>query len=112
MLFLDNSKNDDVKKELRRSFANGNKSAYQVTLEKMAQLLSSQYSMTTGQLKKNTPYDVARSRRKGANSDANRDEDNSGTPLSGAHAVDETETKPTSKSTPANTTIAHISDSE
>ena len=36
MLFLNNSKNDDAKKELRRSFANGNKSAYQVTLEKMA----------------------------------------------------------------------------
>ena len=29
MLFLNNSKNEDAKKELRRSFANGNKSAYQ-----------------------------------------------------------------------------------
>ena len=55
MLFLNNSKNDDAKKELRRSFANGNKSAYQVTLEKLTRLLSSQYSMTGGQLKKNTP---------------------------------------------------------
>ena len=73
MLFLNNSKNDDAKKELRRPFANGNKSAYQVTLEKMARLLSSQYSMTRGQLKKNPPYDGARSRRKGGDADANRD---------------------------------------
>ena len=70
------------------------------------------YTMTKGPHKKNTPYDSTRSRHKGANSDANRDEDNSGTPLTGAHAVDEAETKTTSKSTPANTAGAHISDSE
>ena len=70
------------------------------------------YAMTKGPHKKNTPYDSTRSRHKGANSDANRDEDNSGTPLTGAHAVDEAETKTTSKSTLANTAGAHISDSE
>ena len=32
MLFLNNSKNDDAKKELRRSFANGNDRAYQLSL--------------------------------------------------------------------------------
>ena len=74
MLFLNNSKNDDAKKELRRSYANGNKSAYQVTLEKMARLLSSQYAMTKGPHKKNTPYDSTRSRRKGADSDARTQE--------------------------------------
>ena len=112
MLFLNNSKNDDAKRELRRSFANGNKSAYQVTLEKMARLLSSQYAMTKGQLKKNTPYDGTGSRRKGGDADANRDEATSGTPLTGARTVDDADTTTTSKTTPANTAGAHISDSE
>ena len=112
MLFLNNSKNDDAKKELRRSFANGNKSAYQVTLEKMARLLSSQYPMTKGQ-KKNTPNDGGKSKRKGGGNDANQDEENSGTPLAGAHTVDDDNaTKTTSTSTSANTAGAHISDSE
>ena len=35
-----------------------------------------------------------------------------GTPLAGAHTVDDANTKTTSKSTPANTAGAHISDSE
>ena len=113
MLFLNNSKNDDAKKELRRSFANGNKSAYQVTLEKMARLLSSQYSMTRGQLKKNTPYDGGKLRHKGGGADANKDEESSGTPLAGAHTVDDDNTKKTTSTpTPANTAGAHISDSE
>ena len=60
-----------------------------------------------------TPYDGNRSRRKGGDADANRDEENSGTPLAGAHTVDDDNTKKsTSKSTPANTAGAHISDSE
>jgi len=112
MLFLNNSRNDVAKQELRRSFANGNKSAYQVTLEKMARLLSSQYPMTKGQLKKNTQHDGSRSRRKGGDADSNRDEATSGTPLAGAHTADEADTTKTSKSTPANTAGAHISDSE
>ena len=112
MLFLNNSRNDVAKQELRRSFANGNKSAYQVTLEKMARLLSSQYPMTKGQLKKNTQHDGSRSRRKGGDADYNRDEATSGTPLAGAHTADEADTTNTSKSTPANTAGAHISDSE
>ena len=112
MIFLNNSKNDDAKKDMRRSFANGNKSAYQVTLEKMARLLSSQYPMTKGQSKKNTPYDGNRSRRKGGDADDNRDEATSGTPIAGAHTVDDADTKTTSKTTPANTAGAHISDSE
>ena len=33
MLFLNNSRNEEGKKELRRSYANGNTSAYQTTLE-------------------------------------------------------------------------------
>ena len=77
MLFLNNSKNDDTKKELRRSYANGNTSAYQITLEKMARLLSSQYPMTEGQNKKKTPYDGGKSKGKGGNADANRDKENS-----------------------------------
>ena len=112
MLFLNNSRNDEAKTQLRRSFANGNKSAYQVTLEKMARLLSSQYPMTKGQLKKNTSHDGNRSRRKGGDADSNRDEATSGTPLAGAHTADEADTTNTSKSTPANTAGAHISDSE
>ena len=113
MLFLNNSKNDDAKKELRRSFANGNTGAYQVTLEKMARLLSSQYSVTRGQPKSNTQHDSNRSRRKGGDADANRDEESSGTPLAGAHTVDDDNTKKTtSKSPPVNTAGAHISDSE
>ena len=113
MLFLNNSKNEDAKKELRRSFANGNKSAYQDTLEKMARLLSSQYPMTKGQNKKNTPNDGGKSKRKGGGNDANRDEENSGTPLAGAHTIDDDNAKKTtSSSTSANTAGAHISDSE
>ena len=112
MIFLNNSKNDDAKKDMRRTFANGNKCAYQITLEKMARLLSSQYPMTKGQSKKNTPYDGSRSRRKGGDADDNRDEATSGTPIAGAHTVDDADTKTTSKSTPANTAGAHISDSE
>ena len=113
MLFLNNSKNEDAKKELRRSFANGNKSAYQDTLEKMARLLSSQYPMTKGQNKKNTPNDGGKTKRKGGGNDANRDEENSGTPLAGAHTIDDDNAKKTtSSSTSANTAGAHISDSE
>ena len=69
--------------------------------------------MTRGQLKKNTPNDGGKSRRKGGGNDANRDEENSGTPLAGAHTVDDDNTKKTtSTSTSANTAGAHISDSE
>ena len=69
--------------------------------------------MTRGQLKKNTPNDGGKSRRKGGGNDANRDEENSETPLAGAHTVhDDNTKKTTSKSTPANTAGAHISDSE
>ena len=79
----------------------------------MARLLSSQYPMTRGQLKKNTPNDGGKSRRKGGGNDANRDEENSGTPLAGAHTVDDDNTKKaTSTSTSANTAGAHISDLE
>ena len=69
--------------------------------------------MTRGQLKKNTPNDGGKSRRKGGGNDANRDEENSGTPLAGAYTVDDDNTKKTtSTSTSANTAGAHISDSE
>ena len=69
--------------------------------------------MTRGQLKKNTPNDGARSRRKGGGADVNRDKENSGTPLAGAHTVDDdNKKKTTSTSTSANTAGAHISDSE
>ena len=108
MLFLNNSRNDDAKKELRCSYANGNKSAYQVTLEKMVRLLSSQYPMTKGQNKKKAPYDGGKSRGKGGDTDASRDKENSGTPLAGVHTIDDADTKTTSKSTPANTAGAHF----
>ena len=51
-------------------------------------------------------------RGKGGDADANRDKENSGTPLAGAHTVDDADTKTTSKTTPVNTAGAHISDSE
>ena len=69
--------------------------------------------MTRGQPKRNTPHDGNRSRRKGGDADANRDEESSGTPLAGAHTVDDDNTKKTTSTpTPANTAGAHISDSE
>ena len=85
MLFLNNSRNEEAKKELRRSYANGNTSAYQTTLEKMARLLSSQYPMTKGQNKK-LPYknnDGGKTKGKGSDTDSNKD--NSGNTLAGAH---------------------------
>ena len=116
MLLLNNSRNEEAKKELRRSYANGNTNAYQTTLEKMARLLSSQYPMTKGQNKK-PPYknnDGRKTKGKGSDTDSNKDD--SGNPLAGAHTTDGAKnalsTKSASKSTPSNTAGAHISDSE
>jgi hypothetical protein len=116
MLFLNNSRNEEAKKELRRSYANGNASAYQITLEKMARLLSSQYPMTKGQNKK-PPYknnDGNKTKGKGSDTDSNKDD--SGNLLAGAHTTDgaknTSSTKSASKSTPSSTVGAHISDSE
>ena len=41
MLFLDNVRNEETKKDLCHSYANGNANAYQITLEKLARLSSS-----------------------------------------------------------------------
>ena len=101
---------------MRCSYANGNTSAYQTTLEKMARLLSSQYRMTKGQNKKppSKNNDGGKTKGKGLDTDSNKD--NSGNPLVGAHTTDDAKnsssTKSTSKSKPSNTVGAHISDSE
>ena len=47
MLFLMNSKNDNAKKDLCLPYAQGNRSAYPVTVESMARFLSSQYNIKT-----------------------------------------------------------------
>ena len=116
MLFLNNSRNDEAKKELRRSYANGNPSAYQITLEKMARLLSSQYPMTKGQNKNRTRTNNDGGRTKGKGSDTDSTKDDSGNLLAGAHTTDGAENtssmKSAPKSTQSSTVGAHISDSE
>lgn len=116
MLLLNNLRNEEAKKELSCSYANGNTNAYQTTLEKIARLLCSQYPMTKGKNKK-PPYKNNDGRKfKGKGSDTDSNKDDSGNPLAGAHTTDGAKnvssTKFTSKSTPSNTAGAHISDSD
>ena len=116
MLFLNNLRNEEAKKDLRRSYANGNINAYQTKLKKMARLLSSQYPITKGQNKKPPYKNNDRGKTKGKGSDTDSNKDDSGNLLAGAHTTDGTKnpssTKSASKSTPSNTVGAHISDSE
>ena len=114
MLFLNNSRNEEAKKELRCSYANGNTNAYQTTLETMARLLSSQYPMTKGQNKKplSKNNDGGKAKDKGPDTDSPKD--NSGNLLAGAHTIDRANNASSDKAKqkPSNTVDAHISDSE
>ena len=82
LLLLMNPKNNNAKKDLRLAYAQGNRSAYLVTVESMARFLSLQYNIKT----LNNTCDKNRDKNgKKGDKTKSEDKDNSNIGTVGAH---------------------------